>query len=187
MLDIDILKAELNKLFNPDNPGFVGYPADILNVAINWANAYDAYALSAQDQSKDSIISANKAGFQTGLESLPNANIGTAELSALAFETAFVNYWTGGVFAIGKLPEFGVGGTGIFSIETTSLVISVVPSMMYNQVLPVFSTIKPSLIDTVDAIAQAMHNATIGVIVTITGLDTSLPTPVPIVSVGNIS
>lgn len=185
-----LLKSELLKLFDETDPGFAGWPTTIVQAATNFANAYDKYAIQAQDASGEPPLSVNKAGFETALMSIPVPEVGTAAVSANIFDQAFLAYWTGGSFTFGIPPPTGVGGTGIFSVELSSVVLSVTPSVLGNLLLPIFSTYSAFAEPQADAIASAFHTATTtAVVVIITGLDTTPPPtgPLPITNTGTIS
>ena len=154
-----------------------------------WARAYHGYAGEAEDVSGDTIVTANMAGFRGAL-TLFSAGA-TAALTARRFESAFVSYWTGGVFGIGKLilsPPGGcpnVGGNGTWGSEVTSVVMTVVPNVLFSLLFREFQLVRSS--DTAaskaSAIARAFHRATTTAVkVLITGVDTTpAPTgPLPI-------
>ena len=127
------LKDEFAKLTDPDNPDFVGHPTTIADAASNWGNAYAVYAASAEDISTDSILTTNLTGFINALiANLPTGETGTIALAANAFELAFVAFWTAATFNVGLLPPNGIGGTGTFSAETTSVVSSITADILKN-------------------------------------------------------
>lgn len=178
------LASEFAKMMDPNNPAFISHPATKLDAATNFGNAYNTYALAAQDASTDLVVTTNLAGFIATLAAqLPDSTAGTAALAAAAFDAAFVQYWTGAVFAVG-IPPTGIGacpnagGTLIFSAEVSSVVVTVSAGVLQNLLLPIFST-TGSADGNAQAIliADAFHSATTSaVIVLITGLDT---TPAP--------
>lgn len=187
-LDVATLKAELLKLFDPDDVGFVGYPATIAAAATNLANAYDTYASSAEDVSGDALVSADKATFESILAAqLPAPVVGTLPAdAALAFANAFIAYWAGATFAVGSLPPASppgcpnMGGTTIFSAETTSVAVAVAVGLLADLTTEfAVNTVDPDA--KADDLANALHTATTSeVTVLITGLDTTLPVPLPI-------
>lgn len=185
------LKTRLLRLMNSESPAFVSYPTTLAQTAENWATAYDIYAQNAVDISDDALTTASKAGFKNALiASLPEG-AGTAALAATAFENAFVAYWTGAVFSIGKLPPGGVGGNGIFGLEISSVVTTITPNVLYNLLLAEFNKeIFETNMDTKsDTLATLFHTATTtAIIVTISGTDTTPPPsgPIPIVNVSPI-
>ena len=192
------LKQELLKIFDKDNPAFVGFPATVIDAATNFGNAYNTYALTAQDASGDILATANLPLFTSTLAAAlpPDPVAGTPTIAAQAFAAAFTAYWTGAIFAIGIPPPFGIGGLGIFSVELSSLV-TIVLSPLLATPLELIFTVPPTAAQTADAqadsIATAFHTATTtGVTVVITGLDTTPPPPVgvgplPIINTGFIS
>jgi len=176
---------------DPNNPSFVGHPANVSDAATNFANAYDTYALDAVDYSGDAVAVVNKAGFESTLAaSLPPGNPGGTPLAAsAAFDNAFISYWTGATFAIGIIPPPAgicpnVGGNSIFSVELSSVVSAITPSILGNLLSTVWNSLPPTgSKETEDpsiaasAIASALHTATTTAIsVLISGLDT---TPIP--------
>ena len=188
-LSVTTLKAEFLKLMDPTNPGFVTHPMTTAAAASNWADAYDAYALNAQDISGDALVTANKVGFRSTLAAyLPDGSVGTPATGAEAFAKAFVVYWTWAAFSTFVVPAPPndpptppAVNTGIFSVEATSVVISVDSTALENLLLAEFS----SLVGTVDAKAESLANAfhaatTQNVVILIAGLDTTLPSPLPI-------
>lgn len=165
---------------------FFSSPDGIADRAVaetRWTDAYHSYAQDAVDASGDSVVTVNKAGF------LGTLNLRGEQSSASAaanFDQAFVSYWTGGIFAIGKLvvvPPPGcpsIGGTTIWASEITSLVVSVIPNVLSGLLLPIFERTDSSdtALSKASEIARAFHTATTtAVIVTIAGLDTT-PGPV---------
>lgn len=182
-----VLKAELLKIMDSENPNFVGWPTTSVDAINNFANAYHTYASQATDISGDSIVIVNLPGFVASItSSIPPANPGgTLANYASVMATAFTTYWTGGMFAIGMLPPFGIGGTGIFSTEITSLVTVINPAILSTGILAQLNQQFDSADDAADAVADVWHTATTtGITVLITGLDTTPPPtgPLPIIN-----
>ena len=170
MLSKSALKTEILKLIDPEDPLFVGFPADDAAAAANWAGVYDAYASLATDVSTDIVASKNPSG----LESAINIGPGDASVGANAFGAGFTAYWTGGVFVIGIPPASGIGGTGLFLSEITSVVLAVVGSGLTSAMEAIFGTNDDAIDAIADNLADAFHNATTGdVDVRIDGLDTT--------------
>ncbi len=151
-----------------------------------WATAYDLYARAAQDVSGDLLLSANRAGFRAALSF--DGSRSAMEI-AHQFELAFVAYWTGAIFSVGIPPPPvppgcpNVGGNTIFASEVSSVVVTVLPGVMQAGLLPEFMQNSGEIPDRAQAIATAMHRATISaVLVLITGIDTTVPPtgPLPI-------
>lgn len=186
------LKTRLLSIVDSEQPSFVGFPSTKEQVAENWADAYDAYCLSAQDVSTDVVEIVNRAGFKSALiASLPEG-AGTAALAAAAFETAFVAYWIGAIFKVGIPPETGIGGNGFFGLEISSVVTAITPNILYDLLLVEFSkkTFETDMDSKADTLATLFHTATTtAVIVTISGTDTTpTPTgPLPIVNISPIN
>lgn len=188
------LATEFLKLVDSSSPTFSGFPATKADAITNWANAYNTYALQAQDASEDIVSTVNlPAMIATLTAMLPEPASGTPDLAAAAFDAAFVQYWTGGVFAVG-IPPTGlgacpnVGGTLTFSSETSSVVTTVTADILKNLLLDVFTSTKDGA-TAATALASAFHNATISaVIVLITGLDTTAAPagPLPITNTCSI-
>lgn len=189
------LKAELLKLIDQDSPTFIGFPATKEQACENWANAYDVYCQSAQDISNDGLATSNPTGFKNSLiANLPEGAAGSAALGAAAFESAVVAYWTGATFNIGSLPPGGIGGTGVFSIEISSVVTEITPNVLYDLLLIEFSktTFELDMDVKADTLAALFHTfTTTAVIVTISGSDTTPPPPggtgpLPVVNISPI-
>lgn len=149
--------------------------------ALAWTDAYDSYARDATDASNDLVVVTNRPGFQSALQFTPQ---GSPPTMAQMFDTAFVAYWTGAVFAIGipptpAAPCPSIGGNTIFSVEIASLVIAAVPGVLMNLLLPIFAGVTKASTAQQQAqqVASAFHAATTSAVtVLITGLDTT-PTP----------
>jgi hypothetical protein len=194
MLDVNKLKTELDKVFLESNSLFVGWPSNISQAAHNIAEAYKTYAIDAFDVSLDTLVSYNQPGFENSLLTLNNNS--TYLDAATAFDLAFTTFWTGAIFSIGLLTVgtpacINIGGTGIFATEISSTVISIIPDILKNLLLPEFSAVdKNDMIDKTLKIAQCFHTATTSaVVVLITGLDTTPGPggPLPITNTCTIS
>lgn len=169
------------------NGQFVGWPATPAAAITNFATAYNNYATQATDISGDNLVTANLAGFQAAITaSIPPPNPGgTLANYATAMGTAFTAFWTGAIFAIGKIPPSGIGGTGIFASEITSLVTVVNSAGLQAAILAQLNQQFDNADDAADALADVWHTATTtGVTVLITGLDTTPPPggPLPILN-----
>lgn len=193
-LDVSILTQEFLKLMDPATPGFVGYPTDIATAATNWANAYNNYAVRATDVSGDLVVSANMAGFITDLlTNLPDSVTGTIPLAANAFDLAFIKYWLGATFATGIIPLGGIGGTGLFSLEVSSVCTGVTAGTLSGFLQTEFSVFSSDAATKALALATCFHSATITAVqVLIMGLDTTPPPPagtgpLPITNFGLVS
>lgn len=178
-LQVAALVTELRKFGDEKFSGFTGFPTTKEAAKTAWTNAYDTYASTATDISGDLVISKNAAGFNS---SLSFDTSGTAASSAADFDSSFVSYWTGATFAVGIIPPPtglcpNIGGTGIFGVETTSVVSAVTANVLKAKLLVVLSTPASNAQAQIELIAQAFHEATTeAVIVLITGTDTT-PTP----------
>jgi hypothetical protein len=176
------LASEFLKLVDSASPSFSGFPSSKADATTNWAQAYNTYALSAQDASEDLVASVSLPGMiSTLLAQLPDSATGTPDLAAAAFDSAFVQYWTGAIFAVG-IPPTGLGacpnagGTSVFSSEISSVVTAVTANVLKDLLLPIFNSINDGIVAS-QLLATAFHTATTSaVIVLITGLDT---TPAP--------
>jgi hypothetical protein len=188
-LNIDTLKAELRKFLKPGDPTFAGFPASLVAASQKWADAYQAYASAGVDASGDALTLSFPVKFKDAIAGLSPPQ--TPIQAATAFGTAFTDYWTGGTFAIGALPPSGVGGTGIFASEITSVVLAVVPAGLIAQLTAEFAAKSADPAAKIDAIAAALHTATTtGVTVLISGLDTTPPGsggPLPITNTGVVA
>lgn len=192
-LTLAALKAEILKLIDPENPGFVGYTNSYAVAAANWATAFDNWASNAEDDSGDNPAVVFKALFQTALLSAW-ASSTTKEDGAQSFADAVNDYWTGGIFSVGSLvPGTGnncanVGaGTRVFATEATSVVTSVTTAAIYVLLLGEFTQYRTSMDAKAQALAEAFYNPITvgGVFVTITGIDTTPPPagPLPVTNV----
>ena len=158
-----------------------------------WASAYDSYARDARDISSEGPLTVNSIGFRRALNFRASSH---ASIISAQFEQAFQTYWTGALFQFGVPPPPvppgcpNIGGNTIFGVELSSLVTLVTPGVMFGQIYPEFLTASRS--DTIEArasaIAAAMHRATTtAVLVLITGVDTTVPTPLPITNICGIT
>ena len=190
-----ILKAEILKLIDQDSLAFLGFPATKEQACENWKNCYHSYAVNAVDISNDSLATSNPTGFKNALvANLPEGAAGSAVLGASAFEAAVVAYWTGATFNIGSLPPGGIGGTGIFSVEISSVITEITPNVLYDLLLVEFSktTYELDMDMKADTLAALFHTfTTTALICTISGSDTTPPPPggtgpLPIVNINTI-
>lgn len=164
-----------------------------IEAALGWTDAYDGYARDAEDASRDRVAVVNRPGFQSILAAGFNAQAGTAQTMAQFFDNAFVVYWTGGVFAFGipptpAAPCPSIGATPTWSVEFSSVVITVVPGVLYSLLLPIFLGVTKATTARQQAqqISTAFHSATTSAVtVLITGLDTT-PTPAGPLPIQNV-
>jgi hypothetical protein len=188
------LKDELLKLIDPDDPDFVGHPANSIEFANNWADAYEAYAVSAADASGDPLVTANRAGFVAALQLL-NSPVGVIATAAASFDSAFVAYWTGAIFAVGTPPTpsspcASVGGNGIWAAEVSSVVALVDAGTLQASMASLLAIPSADPQVKAAALADAFHIATTSAVhVLITGTDTTPPPagPSPITNTCTIS
>jgi hypothetical protein len=181
------LKAELLKIMDSQNPNFVGWPATPATAITNFAAAYNTYATQATDISGDHLILANLPGFIAAITSAmpPPSPGGTLANYASTMATAFTTYWTAAPFTILIPPPSGIGGTGVFSIEVTSLVTVINSAILSTGILTQLNQQFDSADDAADAVADVWHTATTTAItVVIVGLDTTPPPagPLPIIN-----
>jgi hypothetical protein len=179
-LNVATLVTELRKFSDQSYVGFEGFPSSKTEAKSKWATAYDIYASTALDVSLDLVTTKNKPGFQS---SLVFGEFNTPAQAAMEFENAFVSYWTGAIFAVGIPPTpaascTSIGGNGIFGLEATSVVSTIIPNVLNNLLLSVFANnTDNSALPQLQRIADAFHTATTtAVFVLITGTDTT-PTP----------
>lgn len=179
MVDVDQLAGDIEAFL-----GTYSHPDSAGQAAQEWGQAYESFALGAQDASGEGPAVVNRAGFEEILE----AHFGRAGAeglgpgpgpSAQAFADAFVAFWTGAVFQFGVPPVGGDPGAhnGLWSIEASSMVFSVTgaPLKAALQILFESPSLTPS--STASAIAGAFSNATTqDVLVQLVGTDTT-PTP----------
>jgi len=188
-LDKSKLSSSLRSLF--ENPDGISSAAD---AEAKWADAYNSYAMDAEDASGDRPAVTNQGGFLSTLSLVEGATVaGAAQL----FDAAFVTYWTGGVFVVGTpitVPPPGcpsIGGTTIWATEITSLVTVVVPGVLAGLLAPILGSLSDSATPASKAngIAGAFHQATTtAVMVLMTGLDTTPPPvgPLPVTNLCTI-
>lgn len=169
------LESSLREFF--EDPDF----SSSAEAASKWTEAYDSYARDAEDVSRDRVAVVNRPGFQAALQF--DSAAGQAPLMAQLFDTAFVSYWTGAIFAVGIPPTPAalcpsIGGTGIFATEITSTVILAAPGVLQGLLLPIFTAVTKASTAAQQAqqIATAFHTATTtAVTVLITGISTPPP------------
>jgi hypothetical protein len=185
-LDRNKLVTALRRFMDPSDPDFA-WPISRPAAVQLWTDAYDSYASDAVDYSGDGVSSKSPAGFEAALVSQFSGSW-TASAAAIAFRNAFIAYWTGGVFSVGSVPPPGgacpnVGGNGVFSIESSSVVSSVGGTTLRTQLQAVFNDLTDDAEAKIQDIATVFHEATTQhVIVLISGLDTTPPPagPLPI-------
>lgn len=169
---------------------------EIVNTVENarrlWWEVYDVYARDAEDVSGDNVAIVNSSGFLKGLRFSFQNNYLQA---AYELDDAFRAYWRGATFNVGSLilgtPSGcqNIGGNGVWASEAASVVSSVRRRGLADRLVPVFrrqsegANVERAAAD----IAGALHAATTqDVNVTITGLDTTIPTPVSISNICTI-
>jgi hypothetical protein len=181
-LDVNILRQSLTQLFS--NPRRARFPEDAEEL---WAEAYHTYARSAEDVSTDVAQNLDVEKFRRELKFRDSR---TVSQFAEQLDNAFVAYWSGTVFGLGMLPPGdppcpNVGGSGTFSSEVVSVVVSVTRKKLLLGLLPVL--VGPAG----TAQAQASRFATVldfvtktAVGVEIVGWDTTPPGvgPLPIIN-----
>jgi hypothetical protein len=151
-----------------------------------WWETYDIYARDAQDVSGDSVLTVNSYRF---LKKLRFDSLNNYLQAADEFDAAFRAYWQGATFNVGQLivtaPSAcpNIGGNGIWATETASVVSQVRRRALTGRLVPIFQR-QSQVADSQRAaaeIAAALHDSTTkDVLVTITGFDTSTPTPIAI-------
>lgn len=179
------MSLDANKLYQGFLPWFTA-PDDIRThqqAEDRLARVYHTYAQDAEDVSGERPTNLVSTKFRTPLNFVRSRR---AQDFASQIEAAFVAYWTGAVFPVLVIPPPtppcpNVGGTTIFSQETTSVVASVTPRAMFSAILPIVSSWRGTAQVKARQLADAMDSVTkSAVTVLITGLDTSSPTPVAI-------
>lgn len=177
-LNVAVLKAGIERILVAAGKG--AGPATPLEAAAAWAGAYDDYARAAMDVSGDALVTANRPGFQSALR-FP-AKSGTSASAAAEFQSAFIAYWTGAVFAVGippatpTVPCPSVPPAPPWAVEVSSVVLSVAPGLA-GLLTPIFSNTSNRPPSAVAAeLASAFHSATTtNVLVLITGITTPPP------------
>lgn len=147
-----------------------------------WAEIYHDYAKTVTDISLDGATNLDVDLFQAPLDFVRSR---TPAQFANQLADAFVMYWENVEFEIALLPPVsGVcpnsGGTGVFSIETTSKVTKVEKDILLRKILPILNTVSVSAPSKITQLSLALHQATIEAIeVTIAGLDDdTIPSPI---------
>lgn len=157
-----------------------------------WWETYDVYARDAEDVSGDSVAIVNSFGFLKGLRF---SSLNNYLQAAYELDDAFRAYWRGATFNVGSLiigtPSgcASIGGNGVWASEAASVVSTIRRRGLAGRLVPVFrSQSEVANAERAAAeIALALHHATTqDVKVTITGLDTTTPTPVSISNVCTI-
>jgi hypothetical protein len=92
---------------------------NIEDTAEAFANAYDGYALDAQDISGDSPLVLNKSAILAAFKTL--TTIDTAQTAAIKIENGLVLYWTGGLFNL-LIPPLGTIPPEISAIVTAPII-----------------------------------------------------------------
>lgn len=184
-LNPEILLSEIRSFADPDYLGFSGFPTSRIQARQAWTSAYNTYASTAQDASNDLLVTANSLGFFGALD-FTASNSKTLLSAVLDFDSAFIAYWTGAIFAIGIPPSpaapcsniFVPPGNGIFGLEITSIVSVVIPNILKVKLFNVMQNPDTRAVAQLEKIADAFHEATTTAIkVLITGTDT-VPSPV---------
>lgn len=147
------------------------------------SQVYHAYAQDAEDVSGEGPTNLDAGKFERCLDF---GRSRSARQFAQQLDDAFVEYWKGTTFPTLVVPPSSppcpnVGGSGSFSSESASVVLSVAKGAMREAVLPVLS--KGNTADqAARKMAEAMDQVTkSAVTVYIVGLDTSpYPGPYPI-------
>ena len=184
------LKTEFLKLMDETSPTFLGWPSTREAACVNWTNAYDTYASTAQDISFDTLISANKAAMLSYLLANMPGPGGDIATSAAVWDQAFINYWTGATFTIIQIPtppNDPGANTGLFSVELSSLIVTVTPSVLKDLLIAELGVFSNSAATKAENLATVFHTATTtAVLALISGLDTTTPTPLPITNTNPI-
>jgi len=175
VLDQTKLETEFRKLMDPDYGGFVGFPPTKDDAGDAFADAYDAYATDAVDESGDPVVTVNKAGFAGILKAGLGPNL-PASAAAQIFDDAFVAFWTGGIFAIGTPPQ-GIppcpnNPSTPMVTEVSSLVSTITTGMLKGLLETEFAILTDNGAAKAAALAGWFHAATTtAIFVLITGVD----------------
>lgn len=180
-LSLEKLRRELLRIFTRPNVVRTAEHARRM-----WWEVYDFYARDAEDVSGDSVLTVNSYRF---LKNLKFFSFNNYVQAAEEFDDAFRAYWQGATFNVAQLittpPSTcpNVGGNGIWASETASVVSGVRRRAIAGRLVPIFQG-QSQVANAQRAaaeIARAFHDATTqDVSVTITGFDTTFPTPVSI-------
>lgn len=178
--------------------------ADAAQAAAAWTQAYAQYAASATDVSTDPLLTSGEAKFGAVLTSLftqdaswvgahasqQGRNVSPDD-AAKAFGDAFQGFWLGATFATIIPPAPGstgtVGGNMAFAKETSSLVVAVNPANLVRNLAALFAQPTNEPVGRRTQIALSLHSATVNdVSVLITGIDTTVPVPLPITNTNTV-
>ncbi len=184
-----VLVEGLRQICDPTHPNHA-FPASRSEAIQRFTDAIvTAYSYKAEDISGDAVATLNEPGWLLALLSGLGPSW-TAAAAAQGFGNAFAALWTGGAFAVGTPPAPGgecpnVGGTGIFSVENTSVVNSANGASVQADLLNCFNNLSSDGDAKMNEFATIIHNrsrSASSVSVLISGLDSTPPPggPIPI-------
>jgi hypothetical protein len=188
-LKSDVLGQQFARLGDAADPNYTG-SGTLLQAPGRLASAYDAYAKSAVDAGGNALVAGNVAAMQASLASVFAVPAQSAAAAAQGIGLAHTAYWMGAVFATGAPPTRpGVGGTGIFSVSLSSVVVAAPAVALVAALTQLFARPSSDAQARAQEIAQAWHGATVTVAFTTTGLDTTPPPagPLPVVLQGTVA
>jgi len=148
-----------------------------------WATIYHDYAREGEDVSGEPAINLSKSKFSRPLNLKQSQ---TAQQFCRQLDQAFVSYWTGVTFATAVVPSPplacpNIGGTGVFSVEISSVVTVVAKGVLYGALIPIVSSLGGAASTKAAQFAEAFDSATkTAVTVLITGQDTTPPPAGPL-------
>ncbi len=155
---------------DPDRPGQMREvtPTMIL-FAKELSDAYDDYAQDSETYAGDKLIATGKSTMRTILETL-DAPGNTASIVALIIHNSILAYWNGCSYALAPFPpDFSV----VFNIIVHP------PTVPSNIGLEAAMMAGGSDSEQAGMWAASMHSQTISVKTTHSGLDTTVPVPLP--------
>lgn len=165
-------------------------PGTLLQAPGRLASAYDAYAENAVDAGGNFLVAGNIAAMQAALAVVFAVPAQSAAAASQGIGLAHTAYWMGAAFATRAPPKRpGVGGTGIFSVSISSVVVAAPAAALVAALTQLFARPSSDAQARAQEIAQAWHAATLTVLFTTTGLDTTPPPagPLPIVLQGAVA
>ncbi len=142
-----------------------------------FVNAYETYALDAQDISGDYINTYNTSAMVQVLMTLPTQ--GSPQQAAQIFENALIAFWNSATFKL-TIPPSGTIAPEISAIVTQNITSGTLQPLL----LPIFSdiSIQTTLETKMNQLATALDTVTKTIVVTCIGTNPSPPPPtIPVI------
>lgn len=184
-----LLAQQIARLGNASDPSYPG-AGTLLQAPGRLASAYDVYAKNAVDAGGNPLVAGSVAAMQAALALVFAVPAQSAAAAAQGIGLAHTAYWMGAAFATGAPPTRpGVGGTGIFSVSLSSVVVAAPAAALVVALTQMFARPSSDAQARAQEIAQAWHATSLAVMFTTTGLDTTPPPagPLPVVLQGTVT